>query len=129
MVDTKFSRRKSCNCKIVTEQKFSTIIINCKFSYPRNNLLCISISERVLPMPFAGQNHFFGVKTSFSAFFRLFPSFSVNKCFCFYAEKNDFDQPAVCRAPVHWSKYTTITLPILFQLQFVNKQLLSAQIR
>ena len=29
---------------------------------------------------------------------------------CFNAEKNDFDQPMACRAPVCWSKYTTIAL-------------------
>ena len=27
---------------------------------------------------------------------------------CFHTETNDFDQCSACRAPVRWSKYTTI---------------------
>ena len=33
------------------------------------SLLCISTSKRVLCMLFAGRNHFFDTKTSFSVFF------------------------------------------------------------
>ena len=32
-------------------------------------MFCISTSKRALCMPFAGQNHFFSAKTSFSVFF------------------------------------------------------------
>ena len=35
----------------------------------QGQLLCILTSERVLCMPFAGQNHIFGTKTGFSIFF------------------------------------------------------------
>ena len=32
---------------------------------------------------------------------------------CFNAETNDFDQRTACRAPVCWSKYTTLGGPTL----------------
>ena len=41
-----------------------------KFSISHELVLCISTSQRVLCLLFAGRNHFFSIKTSFSIFFR-----------------------------------------------------------
>ena len=43
--------------------------------------------------------------------YRLLGTFMMERdkksCFCL---KNDFDQRTACGAPVHWSKYTTLTV-------------------
>ena len=71
-------------------------------------------NERVLCNPFAGRNHFFDAKKTFSVNFRhkmLHVIVRLSFLFFFFVslvtEKVDFQQRTACWAPVCWSKYTT----------------------
>ena len=81
--------------------------------FPQPQVLCISNSKLVLHMLFAGQNHCF---QRLNKFFHFFPSqirkrrkSRKNKVkIHFNAEKDYFKQRTACKAPVFWSKYTTL---------------------
>ena len=74
-------------------------------------MLCISTSKWVLRTPFAGRNRLPDAKTTISitngTFFYTFYDLKVRKKL-FWNQKIDFNQQTACRAPVRWSKYTTI---------------------
>ena len=76
-------------------------------------MLCISTSERVLRIPFTGQNHFIVPKKKFFCLFSVTNGKKEEESAKKYevsVSKNDFHQQTACVAPVCWSKYTTEVL-------------------